>query len=123
MMFRRIFAAPCLIAAASFQLAAQAPLTPPQPQKVVIRADDDRLLGDSGQALLILEQLEVVPVPFDVPQMHEARDAWRRYGKGRHLAALNMGDCCAYASAMVKGEPLLFKGEDFPKTDVEGAPW
>ena len=47
------------------------------------------------------------------------RDAWRRYGKGNHPAALNFGDCFAYALAVATGEPLLFKGNDFAQTDVE----
>ena len=50
--------------------------------------------------------------------MELAKGAWRRYGKGRHPARLNFGDCCTYALARVSGEPLLAKGEDFPKTDV-----
>lgn len=52
-----------------------------------------------------------------------AREAWRRYGKGRHSAGLNYGDCFSYALAKVKGEPLLFKGEDFPHTDITVAPY
>ena len=79
--------------------------------------------ASGDEALLILEQLEIVPVPFDAKQMHEAREAWRKFGKGRHPAALNMGDCCAYAAALEKGQPLLFKGEDFSKTDLEATPW
>ena len=47
-----------------------------------------------------------------------ARGAWRRFGKGRHGAGLNFGDCFAYALATTSGEPLLFKGDDFSKTDV-----
>lgn len=47
-----------------------------------------------------------------------ARDAWRRYGRGRHSAALNFGDCFSYALAKVTGEPLLFKGDNFSRTDV-----
>ena len=47
--------------------------------------------------------------------------AWRRFGRGNHPAALNLGDCFAYALAETTGEPLLFKGEDFAKTDVEAA--
>ena len=50
-----------------------------------------------------------------------ARQAWRRFGKGNHPAALNFGDCFAYALAEVTGEPLLFKGDDFALTDVEAA--
>ena len=53
--------------------------------------------------------------------MEAARHAWRRVGKGNHPAALNYGDCFAYALASVTGEPLLFKGEDFARTDVEVA--
>jgi ribonuclease VapC len=56
-------------------------------------------------------------------QADVAREAWRRYGKGRHSAGLNFGDCFSYALAKVKGEPLLFKGEDFPHTDIAAAPY
>ena len=53
------------------------------------------------------------------PQQAEvAREAWRRYGKGRHAAGLNFGDCFSYALARVTGEPLLFKGDDFTHTDI-----
>ena len=51
-------------------------------------------------------------------QADVARDAWRRYGKGRHSAGLNFGDCFSYALAKVTGEPLLFKGDDFTDTDI-----
>ncbi len=51
-----------------------------------------------------------------------ARDAWRRFGKGNHPARLNIGDCFAYALSQVSGEPLLFKGHDFGRTDVAVAP-
>jgi ribonuclease VapC len=47
-----------------------------------------------------------------------AREAWRRFGKGRHSAALNYGDCVSYALARTTGEPLLFKGDDFSQTDI-----
>lgn len=56
--------------------------------------------------------------PFDAEQAEVARDAYRRFGKGRHEAALNLGDCASYALAKSFGEPLLFKGTDFPRTDV-----
>ena len=74
-------------------------------------------------AILILQELQVSTVPFDRQQMLEARAAWQRFGKGRHPASLNMGDCCAYAVSMVSGEALLFKGGDFGMTDVERAEW
>jgi ribonuclease VapC len=56
-----------------------------------------------------------------VQQAKLAREAYRDFGKGRHRAGLNFGDCFAYALAKDKGEPLLFKGNDFGKTDVEVA--
>jgi ribonuclease VapC len=45
-------------------------------------------------------------------------DAWRRFGRGKHSANLNIGDCCAYALSRISGEPRLFKGDDFGMTDV-----
>ena len=57
-------------------------------------------------------------VPVDAEHVSEARRACRRFGKGRHAAALNFGDVFAYALARTSGEPLLFKGDDFAKTDV-----
>lgn len=72
---------------------------------------------------LMLSELEVETIPFDRKQAVEARSAWQRFGKGRHPAALNMGDCCAYATSITTGEPLLFKGRDFPATDVRPADW
>ena len=54
-------------------------------------------------------------------QAHTARQAFTDFGKGRHPAGLNFGDCFAYALAKVTGEPLLFKGQDFSKTDIEVA--
>jgi ribonuclease VapC len=61
-------------------------------------------------------------VPMDSGQAELARSAWRKYGKGRHPAGLNIGDCCSYALARYTGEPLLFKGEDFAKTDARPVP-
>lgn len=59
--------------------------------------------------------------PVTVEQAHLARQAFQDFGKGRHTAGLNFGDCFAYALAKATGEPLLFKGEDFNKTDVKVA--
>ncbi|HVM91338.1 MAG TPA: type II toxin-antitoxin system VapC family toxin [Terriglobales bacterium] len=56
-----------------------------------------------------------------VEQAQTARQAFHDFGKGRHQAALNYGDCFAYALAKTAGEPLLFKGEDFKKTDISSA--
>jgi ribonuclease VapC len=59
--------------------------------------------------------------PVTVEQAHVARQAFLDFGKGRHAAGLNFGDCFAYALAKITGEPLLFKGEDFKKTDITSA--
>jgi ribonuclease VapC len=58
-------------------------------------------------------------VPVDADQAHIARQAFRQYGKGRHRAALNFGDCFSYALAKATGLPLLFKGTDFAQTDLQ----
>lgn len=77
----------------------------------------------ANDARIFLEELKVSPIPMDFVQLHEAVDVWRRYGKGNHPAALNFGDCCAYAAAVSLREDLLFKGTDFGKTDVAVAAW
>ncbi len=79
--------------------------------------------GDRGAALLDewLVRLRIIVAPIDEDQIRLARQAWRRYGKGRHPAALNFGDCLSYALAAATGEPLLFKGDDFSRTDVARA--
>jgi ribonuclease VapC len=78
-------------------------------------------LGDAGGRELDLWLLKIGAeiVPVDAEQADAARRAWRRYGTGRHPAALNYGDCFSYALAVTRGEPLLFKGDDFVKTDVD----
>ncbi|MFA5940727.1 MAG: type II toxin-antitoxin system VapC family toxin [Sinimarinibacterium sp.] len=67
---------------------------------------------------LLIAKGEMSVEPVTARQADLAREAWRRYGKGRHPAGLNMGDCFSYALARSSGEPLLFKGEDFTQTDV-----
>ncbi len=68
-----------------------------------------------------LAEAGVEIVPFDAEQAQLARAAFLRYGKGRHQAALNLGDCASYALAKAKGVQLLFKGEDFAQTDIIAA--
>jgi ribonuclease VapC len=68
---------------------------------------------------LFLHQAKVDVVSVDAEQVETTRLAWRRYGKGRHPAALNFGDCFAYALAKTLGEPLLAKGSNFARTDVK----
>lgn len=67
---------------------------------------------------LFIERAAIDLVDVTLAQGHAARRAFARYGKGRHPAGLNFGDCFAYALATDRGEPLLFKGGDFDKTDV-----
>ena len=65
-----------------------------------------------------LAEVQAVVIPFERDHWAAAADAFRRFGKGRHAAALTFGDCLAYATAKVAGEPLLCKGDDFAKTDL-----
>ena len=78
-------------------------------------------LGRDAEGMLerILDELGIQEVPFGELHWREAVDAYRRYGKGRHPAGLNFGDCMTYAVASLAGEPLLFTGGDFTQTDLE----
>lgn len=69
-----------------------------------------------------LSAFDVTIVPFGPEEYRHAAGAFRLYGKGRHPARLNFGDCMAYAVSKATGEPLLFKGVDFAKTDVTRHP-
>ena len=77
--------------------------------------------GSGGVAILdeLIDLLPIEVVPVTVGHVREAREGFARYGKGRHPARLNFGDCFAYALAKATGHPLLFKGQDFALTDVE----
>ncbi len=79
--------------------------------------------GDAGTKALaeLVTTSGIDKIPFDIVQAELALDAWRRYGKGRHPAGLNLGDCAAYVLARFTGESLLYKGENFSKTDVARA--
>ncbi|MCA0257474.1 MAG: type II toxin-antitoxin system VapC family toxin [Proteobacteria bacterium] len=80
-------------------------------------------LGEAGAAELDLwlHKAGVEIIAFDEDQLSMARRAWQRFGKGRHKAGLNYGDCFSYALAKSRGEPLLFKGDDFTHTDIDAA--
>jgi len=80
-------------------------------------------LGEPGAVELDLWLLKagVEIVAVDAEQADQARRAWRRFGKGRHPAGLNFGDCFSYALSALTQEPLLFKGDDFSRTDIEAA--
>ncbi|HMD85034.1 MAG TPA: type II toxin-antitoxin system VapC family toxin [Terriglobia bacterium] len=77
---------------------------------------------DAGrQCDVFLRRAGIAIEPVTVEQAHLARQALLDFGKGRHAAGLNFGDCFAYALAKITGEPLLFKGEDFKKADITSA--
>ena len=77
---------------------------------------------EAGQELdAFIESTGIELAPVTAQHFAAARRAWRRFGKGRHPAALNFGDCFAYALSDATGEPLLFKGGDFSQTDVRAA--
>jgi ribonuclease VapC len=78
-------------------------------------------LGDTGgrEFDLWLQRASIEIVPVDLEQTEMARRGWRRFGKGRHPARLNYGDCFSYALAVTRDEPLLFKSNDFARTDVK----
>ena len=69
----------------------------------------------------LFRRIGIVIEPVSVDQAQAARQAFHDFGKGRHPAGLNFGDCFAYALSKATGEPLLFKGEDFKKTDIVSA--
>lgn len=79
--------------------------------------------GAEGDLALqrFIERSSIEIVPVDLEQGQLARDAWRHFGKGRHPAGLNFGDCFAYALSRQRGQSLLFKGDDFSQTDIRSA--
>jgi len=80
-------------------------------------------LGIEARGLLdrVLVDFEINTIHFNEEHWREAVAAFRRYGKGRHPANLNFGDCLTYAVARLAGEPLLFVGDDFARTDIDAA--
>jgi ribonuclease VapC len=102
-------ASPCLLSAVSLHEAS------------LVLAGRKR--SDDGWRVLdaLLEQATIEIVPFDTALAHLARDAFLRFGKGRHPVALNLCDCVSYALAKQRGAPLLYKGGDFARTDIASA--
>ncbi len=84
---------------------------------IVLEARQGEAAGREFDLFVVRANLKIVPV--DAEQADLARSAWRKYSKGRHPAALNFGDCFAYALAKISSEPLLAKGTDFALTDIE----
>ena len=86
---------------------------------MVVESRGGTAAGDELDLFLETASIELVPITTE--QADAARRAWRRFGKGNHPAGLNFGDCFVYALASTSDEPLLFKGEDFARTDIEAA--
>jgi ribonuclease VapC len=86
---------------------------------IVIESQFDAEVGRQCDALF--RRIGIVIEPVTIEQAHLARQAFHDFGRGRHAARLNFGDCFAYALAKLTREPLLFKGEDFTKTDITSA--
>lgn len=84
---------------------------------IVLEARRGEAAGREFDLFVLRAKLEIVAA--DIEQIEIARSAWRKYGKGRHQAGLNFGDCFAYALAKFSGHKLLAKGEDFSFTDIE----
>ena len=87
----------------------------------LVRGYEFSPLSAHTRVRLFLEAMSLTFVGIGEPEFTIAADAYARYGKGRHPAALNMGDCFAYACARTNGARLLFKGGDFAHTDIERA--
>ena len=83
---------------------------------IVLEARQGEAAGREFDLFVVRANLQIVPV--DAEQADLARSAWRKYGKGRHPAGLNFGDCFSYALAKACVEPLLAKGTDFASTDI-----
>ena len=82
-------------------------------------AIDRQVSATAGRLLdAFVERANIAVEPVTEAQVRIARQAYLDYGKGNHPAALNFGDCFAYALSKEKGEPLLFKGDDFSQTDI-----
>jgi ribonuclease VapC len=86
---------------------------------MVLAGGRDTAILEQLDAFVLQARLQVLP--FTAAHATVAREAFLRYGKGRHPAGLNFGDCIAYATARLEGLPLLFKGEDFRRTDIASA--
>jgi ribonuclease VapC len=84
---------------------------------IVLESKRGESAGREFDLFVVRANLEVVAV--DAEQIEIARSAWRSFGKGRHPAGLNFGDCFTYALARSSGEPVLAKGRDFATTDIQ----
>ncbi len=101
--------------------AEEAVISPVNYLEIALRIDRGETPELSAVLDPLLATLEMRIAAITPEQAYLAREAYQRYGKGNHPARLNLGDCFAYALAKARGEPLLFKGDDFRQTDVEAA--
>ena len=100
-------------------------MPPPAPATGIVVSPDSAIVLQARRGESIIRELDLFVhrtagevIAVDLEQVEIARAPWRRYGKGRHPAGLNFGDCFAYALARVSGEPLLATGDDFLQTDI-----
>lgn len=111
--------------AEQFEVALETDATPLMSAASVLEAAIvvEARLGEAGgkEFDLLLSTANITIVPVTATHVAAARQAYSTYGKGRHPAGLNFGDCFAYATAKLSGELLLFKGNDFVQTDIK--PW
>lgn len=96
-------------------------LSPVNFLEAALRVDRGDMPETSANLMEILRRMNVGVTSINPEQAVLAREAYARYGKRNHPARLNLGDCFAYALAKARGEPLLFKGDNFRQTDVEAA--
>ncbi|MBX3455969.1 type II toxin-antitoxin system VapC family toxin [Ferrovibrio sp.] len=89
--------------------------------EAAVRVDRLPVRGKAEELDPLLDALDVKIAASTAQQAKLAREAYQRFGRGNHAAQLNLGDCFAYALSKARSEPLLFKGDDFRKTDVEAA--
>jgi ribonuclease VapC len=106
---------------ALMDFAGDAVMSPVNYLELALRLDRGNAPELSAAVDPLLEKLGVRLVSVEPEQARLAREAYQKFGKGNHEAKLNLGDCFAYALSKARGEPLLFKGDDFRRTDVEAA--
>ncbi|MFM8533293.1 MAG: type II toxin-antitoxin system VapC family toxin [Acidimicrobiia bacterium] len=94
----------------------RAPATRPFETSMVLESRFGEVAGRELDLFVAKVAIDVVPI--DAAQLAEARRAWRRFGRGRHAACLNLGDLFSYVLSRTTGQPLLFIGDDFARTDV-----
>jgi len=116
LIFREAAAEPVTVALSEAELCAMG--APTMAETAMVLAAK---LGESSRTILsrLIEDLDLMIVPFTAAHGREAREAFLRFGRGRHPAALNYGDCLTYAVAKLAAQPLLFVGDDFQRTDLE----